>query len=155
MRSFILFALGLAFGVGLYLSGMTQPSKVQGFLDIFGRWDSSLAFVMAGAIAVGLVAFSFAARRSRTLLGDVLELPPIGKVDKSLVMGSFIFGVGWGLGGVCPGPAIFNVGFFDLHSAIFVISMATGMMLEKFIRLPTSSTLTANTTSRPSAIRDA
>ena len=143
MRSFILFAVGLVFGTGLYLSGMTQPSKVQGFLDISGRWDPSLAFVMAGAIAVGLVAFSVVKRRSRTFLGDELQLPPIGKVDKPLVVGSFIFGVGWGLSGVCPGPAIFNVGLFDLPTVIFVVSMAVGMALERVIKnLPASKPTT-------------
>jgi uncharacterized membrane protein YedE/YeeE len=122
MRSFILFAVGVVFGMGLYLSGMTQPSKVQGFLDIFGHWDPSRAFVMAGAIAVGLLAFSVVKRRSRTFLGDELRLPPMRKVDKPLVVGSFIFGVGWGLAGVCPGPAIFNVGLFDPTPVIFVVS---------------------------------
>jgi uncharacterized membrane protein YedE/YeeE len=134
MRSFIVFAVGLVFGMGLYLSGMTQPSKVQGFLDIFGRWDPSLAFVMAGAIIVGLLAFSVVKRRSKTFLGDEFQLPPIGKVDKPLIVGSFIFGIGWGLSGVCPGPAIFNVGLFDLPSVIFVVSMAVGMALEQRIR---------------------
>ncbi len=134
MRSFILFAVGLIFGMGLYLSGMTQPSKVQGFLDIFGHWDPSLAFVMAGAIAVGFLAFSVVKWRSRTFLGDELRLPPIGKVDKPLVVGSSIFGVGWGLSGVCPGPAIFNVGLFDLTAVIFVVSMAAGMAMDRLIR---------------------
>ena len=134
MRSFILFAVGLVFGMGLYLSGMTQPGKVQGFLDISGRWDPSLAFVMAGAIIVGLAAFSLVRRRSQTFLGEEFQLPPIGKVDRPLVVGSFIFGIGWGLSGVCPGPAIFNVGLFDLPSAIFVASMAVGMGLERLIK---------------------
>lgn len=134
MRSFILFAVGLVFGTGLYLSGMTQPSKVQGFLDVLGRWDPSLAFVMAGAIIVGLVAFSVVKRRSQTFLGDEFQLPPIGKIDKPLVVGSFIFGIGWGLSGVCPGPAIFNVGLFDLPSVTFVVSMAVGMALERLIK---------------------
>ena len=119
MRTFILFAVGLVFGMGLYRSGMTQPSKVQGFLDISGRWDPSLAFVMAGAIAFGLLAFSVVKRRSRTLLGDELQLPPIGKIDKPLIVGSFIFGVGWGLAGVCPGPAFFNVCLLDFTSIVF------------------------------------
>jgi uncharacterized membrane protein YedE/YeeE len=134
MRSLILFAVGLVFGMGLYLSGMTQPGKVQGFLDIFGHWDPSLAFVMSGAIIVGLMAFSLVKRRSRTFLGEEFQLPPVGKVDRPLVVGSFIFGIGWGLSGVCPGPAIFNVGLFDLPSMIFVVSMAAGMELERRIK---------------------
>jgi hypothetical protein len=85
MRPFILFLIGLVFGGGLYLSGMNQPSKVQGFLDVSGHWDPSLAFVMAGAVAVGLVAFSVAHRRSRTFLGDELRLPPISKIESPAV----------------------------------------------------------------------
>ena len=134
MRAFILFAVGLVFGMGLYLSGMTQPTKVQGFLDIAGRWDPSLAFVMGGALAIGFLAFSVVKRRSRTFLGDQLQLPPIGKIDKPLVVGSFIFGVGWGLAGVCPGPALFNVGLFDVASIVFIVSMAIGMALERAYR---------------------
>jgi len=155
MRSFILFAVGLVFGMGLYLSGMTQPSKVQGFLDISGRWDPSLAFVMAGAIAVGFLAFSVVKRRTRTFLGDELQLPPIGKVDKPLVVGSFIFGVGWGLLGVCPGPAIFNVGLFDLPTAIFVVSMAVGMALERVISNVPASKPTTEPAAMPPVAADA
>jgi uncharacterized membrane protein YedE/YeeE len=146
VQSFILFAIGLAFGSGLYLSGMTQPSKVQGFLDISGQWDPSLALVMFGAIAVGRLAFSICKRRNRTLFGDELQLPPIGSIDKPLVAGGFIFGVGWGLAGVCPGPAIFNLGFFDFPSAVFVLSMAAGMNLERFMRFPKSKPITATAT---------
>ena len=131
MRAFIRFAVGLVFGMGLYLSGMTQPSKVQGFLDIAGSWDPSLAFVMGGALTVGFLAFRVVKRRSRTFLGDELQLPPIGKIDKPLVAGSFIFGVGWGLAGVCPAPALFNVGLFDFASVAFVVAMAAGMALEQ------------------------
>ncbi len=138
MRAFILFAVGLVFGLGLYLSGMTQPSKVQGFLDIAGRWDPSLSFVMGGALAIGFLAFFVVKRRSRTFLGDELQLPPIGKIDKPLVVGSLIFGVGWGLAGVCPGPALFNVGLFDFASVVFIVSMTIGMALERACRnLPT------------------
>lgn len=133
MRPFILFVAGLVFGVGLYISGMNQPSKVQGFLDISGYWDPSLAFVMAGAVAVGLVAFSIVKRRSRTFLGDELRLPPIREIDAPLVVGSLVFGVGWGLSGICPGPGIFNVGFFDLPALVFVISMAAGMVIEQLV----------------------
>ncbi len=133
MRHFIIFVAGLAFGAGLYISGMNQPEKVQGFLDISGQWDPSLAFVMAGAIAVGIVAFSVARRRSRTFLGDELRLPPIGKIDARLVVGSLIFGVGWGLSGICPGPGIFNAGFFSLPALVFVVSMAAGMLIERLI----------------------
>ena len=155
MRSLILFAAGLIFGMGLYLSGMTQPSKVQGFLDIFGHWDPSLAFVMAGAIAVGFLAFSVVKRRSRTFLGDELRLPPIGKVDKPLVVGSFIFGVGWGLSGVCPGPAIFNVGLFDLTAVIFVVSMAAGMAMNRPIRNMLAANPATEPATTPPVVADA
>jgi hypothetical protein len=155
MRSFILFAVGLVFGMGLYLSGMTQPSKVQGFLDISGRWDPSLAFVMAGAIAVGFLAFSVVKRRSRTFLGDELRLPPIGNVDKPLVVGSFIFGVGWGLSGVCPGPAIFNVGLFDLTAVIFVVSMAAGMAMDRLIRGMLAANPATEPATTPPVVADA
>ena len=133
MRLFISFVVGLVFGTGLYVSGMTQPSKVQGFLDIFGHWDPSLAFVMAGAVAVGLVAFSIARRRSRTFLGDELRLPPLSNIDAPLVVGSLIFGVGWGPSGICPGPSIVDVGFFNLPALVFVVSMAAGMVIERLV----------------------
>ena len=156
MRAFILFAVGLVFGVGLYLSGMTQPSKVQGFLDIAGRWDPSLAFVMGGALAIGFLAFSVVKRRNRTLLGDELQLPPIGKIDKPLIVGSFIFGVGWGLAGVCPGPALFNVGLFDSASVVFVVSMAFGMALERAYRnLPAPKTARPTPAAPPPVVADA
>jgi uncharacterized membrane protein YedE/YeeE len=133
MRLLISFVLGLVFGIGLYVSGMTQPSKVLGFLDIFGDWDPSLAFVMTGAVAIGLVAFSFARRRSRTFLGDELRLPRITKIDTPLVVGSLIFGIGWGLSGICPGPGIVDVGFLDWRALVFVVSMAAGMVIERLI----------------------
>jgi hypothetical protein len=133
MRLFISFVIGLVFGIGLYVSGMTQPSKVLCFLDIFGDWDPSLAFVMTGAVAIGLVAFSFARRRSRTFLGDELRLPRITEIDAPLVVGSLIFGSGWGLSGICPGPGIVDVGFLDWRALVFVVSMAAGMMMERLI----------------------
>ena len=151
MRTFILFVAGLVFGVALYISGMNQPRKVQGFLDISGHWDPSLAFVMAGAVAVGLVAFSIARRRSRTFLGDELRLPPISEIDAPLVVGSFIFGVGWGLSGICPGPGLFNVGFFDLPALIFVVSMAAGMVIERLV----VTVRTAKPAAKPRVVRDA
>lgn len=151
MRQFTIFAAGLIFGIGLYISGMNQPSKVQGFLDISGLWDPSLAFVMAGAVAVGLAAFSIAKRRSQTFLGDELRLPPISKIDAPLVAGGFIFGVGWGLSGICPGPGIFNVGFFDLPALVFVVSMAAGMMIEHLVMTVPG----AKPAAKPQAVSDA
>ena len=106
---------------------------------------------MAGAVAVGLVAFSVVKRRSRTFLGDELRLPPLTKIDAPLVAGGFIFGVGWGLSGICPGPGIFNVGFFDLPALVFVVSMAAGMMMERLVM----TVLAAKPAAKPQVVPDA
>ncbi|WP_036291320.1 DUF6691 family protein [Methylosinus sp. PW1] len=128
------FAIGLLFGLGLCVSGMNLPSKVKGFLDIAGAWDPSLAFVMGGAIGVGLIAFRFARTRSRALLGEEMRLPTSKAIDAPLLLGSAVFGVGWGLGGVCPGPAIVDLAFLDPQIIVFVIAMLAGMALEKSAR---------------------
>ena len=120
-------AAGLIFGLGLILSGMTDPSKVIGFLDLAGRWDPSLAFVMGGAILVGVVAFQFAKRREKSLLGDVMRLPTARHVDRRLVLGSLAFGTGWGLAGYCPGPALVAVAQGGMQPLIFVAAMLGGM----------------------------
>jgi uncharacterized membrane protein YedE/YeeE len=104
------FLIGLLFGFGLILSGMTDPGKVIGFLDLFGQWDPSLAFVMGGAIAVGFFAFSMAKRRTQNFLGGAMRLPTSQDIDKRLVIGSLVFGAGWGLAGFCPGPALVSLG---------------------------------------------
>lgn len=130
-RLLLSFAIGLVFGAGLLVSGMTSPAKVQGFLDVFGLWDPSLAFVMGGAIAVGLVAFQIAGRRDRTLLGAPLRLPRAGEIDAPLVVGSLVFGAGWGLSGICPGPGLVDLGFLDPNALIFIIAMAAGILLRK------------------------
>ena len=123
------FAAGLVFGVGLLLSGMTDPGKVIGFLDIAGSWDPSLAFVMAGAILVGFFAFAFARRRAQTFLGAALELPQRRDVDRRLIGGSLVFGIGWGLAGYCPGPALVSFGSGQPKAAVFVAAMLTGMLI--------------------------
>ena len=105
MEIFVALVVGSLFGIGLLVSGMVDPSKVLGFLDLAGEWDPSLALVMAGAILVGAIAFGLAANRSRTLLGGVMRLPAATAIDRRLVLGSAVFGVGWGLAGYCPGPA--------------------------------------------------
>jgi hypothetical protein len=127
------FAIGLLFGAGLILSGMTSPAKVQGFLDLFGQWDPSLTFVMLGAIAVGLVAFRIAGGRDAPLLGGAMRLPRATAIDAPLVVGSLIFGMGWGLAGICPGPGIVDLGFLDPNAAVFVAAMAAGILLEPII----------------------
>ncbi|WP_196870772.1 YeeE/YedE family protein [Polaromonas sp. CG_9.11] len=122
-------ATGLIFGLGLILSGMTDPSKVIGFLDLAGRWDPSLAFVMGGAILVGVVAVRFARRREKSLLGDVMRLPTAGQVDRRLVLGSLTFGAGWALAGYCPGPALVSVAQGGTQPLIFVVAMLAGMAI--------------------------
>lgn len=123
------FVVGLVFGIGLIVSGMTDPGKVLGFLDLFGAWDPSLALVMGGAILVGVFAFALAARRSRTFLGSALYLPPPRGVDSRLLGGSLLFGAGWGLAGFCPGPAIVSAGSGQPKALVFVLAMLAGMWL--------------------------
>jgi uncharacterized protein len=123
------FLVGLLFGLGLCLSGMTYPTKVLGFLDLAGAWDPSLAFVMGGAVAVAFVAFRITAHRDKTLSGEPFQMPTAKAIDARLVGGSLLFGVGWGLVGLCPGPAIVNIGFLDARAALFVGCMAAGMAL--------------------------
>jgi uncharacterized membrane protein YedE/YeeE len=123
------FAVGLIFGIGLIVSGMTDPGKVLGFLDLFGAWDPSLALVMGGAILVGVFAFALAARRTRTFLGSALHLPPPRGVDRRLLGGSLLFGAGWGLAGFCPGPAIVSAGSGQPKAIVFLLAMLAGMWL--------------------------
>src|SRR5213078_445250 len=121
MYLFCAFLAGLVFGLGLIVSGMASPAKVLGFLDLAGRWDPSLAFVMAGAIAIGVIAFSWARRRNVTLLGTPMLLPEPGPIDRRLAGGSALFGVGWGLAGFCPGPALVALGAGQPKALAFVI----------------------------------
>ncbi|MDP2818690.1 MAG: hypothetical protein Q8O29_10540 [Polaromonas sp.] len=123
------FVVGLIFGIGLILSGMTDPGKVIGFLDLFGAWDPSLALVMGGAILVGVFAFALAKKRTTTFLGSALHLPNSGDIDKRLLLGSLIFGVGWGLAGFCPGPAIVSMGAGQPKAVVFVLAMLAGILL--------------------------
>ena len=118
---------GLMFGAGLILSGMSNPAKVLGFLDIGGAWDPSLALVMAGAIAVGLVAFAAAKRRAVSLLGAEMKLPTTTAIDRRLVLGSLLFGVGWGVAGFCPGPVLVAVGMGSGKAIVFAAAMLLGM----------------------------
>ena len=127
----LLFALlsGLVFGFGLIVSGMTNPEKVLDFLDLSGAWDPSLALVMGGAIAVGLAAFTLAKKRTQSLLGLPMQLPTAKQIDWRLVGGSLSFGLGWGLAGICPGPALVLVGAGVSKGLIFVAAMLAGMGL--------------------------
>lgn len=124
---------GLIFGIGLILSGMTNPAKVIAFLDLAGRWDPSLAMVMGGAILVGLVAFRFASKRTTSMLGEPMRLPTTRAIETRLVAGSLAFGVGWGLAGFCPGPALASLMFGRSESWIFAGAMLAGMAIFEWI----------------------
>lgn len=122
-------AVGLVFGIGLIVSGMTNPAKVQGFLDLAGNWDPSLAFVMGGAILVGLAAFRLAGKRERSLLGEAMRLPTATAIDRRLVLGSLAFGAGWGLAGFCPGPALASLTTGGTKPMLFTGAMLGGMLV--------------------------
>jgi uncharacterized membrane protein YedE/YeeE len=125
------FIAGLLFGIGLILAGMTDPGKVIGFLDLAGQWDPSLAFVMGGAIGVGFFAFRMARGRGTTLLGDPMKLPNTEVIDWRLLTGSAVFGVGWGLAGFCPGPAVVVAGAGYWQALLFTLAMLAGMALHE------------------------
>ena len=121
--------VGLIFGLGLLVSGMANPHKVLGFLDLAGPWDPSLALVMGGAVAVGLVGFAWARKRQRSLLGQPMQLPTRQDIDAPLVIGSALFGIGWGLAGYCPGPALVGITAGMTSAIIFSAAMLAGMVL--------------------------
>nr|WP_297350782.1 DUF6691 family protein [uncultured Caldimonas sp.] len=135
LRNFTSFLAGLVFGIGLLVAGMADPGKVLAFLDLAGTWDPSLAFVMGGGIAVGLVAFTVARRRTVSFIGETMHLPTARDIDRRLVGGSLVFGIGWGLAGICPGPALVLLGTGAPQGLVFVIAMLAGMWLfERFER---------------------
>jgi uncharacterized membrane protein YedE/YeeE len=129
MKTVMALMAGFVFGIGLIVSGMTDPSKVIGFLDLAGSWDPSLAFVMGGALMVGSLAFAIAGKRKRSLLGDAMQIPAATKIDRRLVLGSLTFGVGWGLAGYCPGPALVSLTQGGTKPWVFVAAMVAGMFL--------------------------
>ncbi|MES2912798.1 MAG: DUF6691 family protein [Pseudomonadota bacterium] len=120
---------GLVFGLGLIVSGMANPAKVLGFLDVAGAWDPSLALVMGGAIAVGFFAFLLARKRTRSFLGAEMKLPNARNIDRRLVLGSVLFGMGWGVAGFCPGPALVALGMGEAKALVFVAAMLAGMLV--------------------------
>lgn len=132
MPIFTSFLAGLVFGLGLVLSGMANPAKVLGFLDLAGSWDPSLALVMLGAITVGLVAFAIAKRRKMSFLGLPINLPTSRDIDRRLLGGGLLFGIGWGIAGFCPGPALANLGMGEVKAVVFVAAMLVGMTLFEF-----------------------
>jgi uncharacterized protein len=121
------FAAGLVFGVGLLVSGLTDPAKVLAFLDVAGAWDPALLLAMGAAAAVGLVAFEVARRRSSTLTGLPLRLPTATTIDRRLMLGGVLFGIGWGLAGICPGPSLVGIGTGSGDAALFAAAMVAGM----------------------------
>jgi uncharacterized protein len=121
------FGCGLVFGLGLLISGMNEPEKVLGFLDFFGAWDATLGFVMAGAVAVGCAGFALARRRAAPLLAPAFAWPSRSDIDAPLLTGSVLFGIGWGLVGICPGPALLNLAGLTAPILVFVAAMVVGM----------------------------
>ena len=129
MKGLAALLCGTLFGIGLAVSGMTDTAKVLGFLDLFGDWVPDLMFVMGGAVCVTLVAFRFIVKRDRSLLGEIMSLPKTTAIDARLLSGAAIFGIGWGVYGYCPGPAISALGYLQSNTVIFVVAMLVGMGL--------------------------
>ncbi|MET3440337.1 putative membrane protein YedE/YeeE [Variovorax paradoxus] len=133
MAAFTSLLAGLVFGLGLLVSGMANPAKVLGFLDVGGAWDPSLAFVMGGAIGVGAVAFAVARKRTHSLLGAAMKLPASREIDRRLLAGSALFGIGWGVAGFCPGPGLVALGMGEAKALVFVLAMVAGMGIFEWI----------------------
>lgn len=133
MRAFVSFAVGSLFGLGLLISGMTDTTKVQGWLDVFGDWDPTLAFVMGGAIIPMAIAWRYTIGR-KPVLAASFPKPPEPKLGRNLVMGSTFFGMGWGLSGLCPGPAIASLSFGGWGGMVFVAAMLAGMAIAPNLR---------------------
>lgn len=127
------FVVGFIFAIGLGISGMTQPQKVVGFLNLFGGWDPSLIFVMGGAVAVHFITYKLIRKRSSPLLATNWQVPTKAEITPTLILGAVLFGVGWGLGGFCPGPAMTSLMSFESRPVIFVVSMLVGMLLFKAV----------------------
>jgi uncharacterized membrane protein YedE/YeeE len=137
MQVVMALVVGLLFGIGLIVAGMTAPSKVIGFLDLAGKWNPSLAFVMGGAILVGFVAFRFAGGRTTSLLGGPMRLPTARHIDRRLLLGGLAFGIGWGLAGYCPGPALASLASGGAKPLIFGAALLAGMTIFELLeRLP-------------------
>ena len=126
---------GLVFGFGLSLSGMLDPARIQGFLDIFGHWDPTLAFVLAGAVAIAFIGVRLARRLTRPAFEGAFHLPTETKIDRPLILGSVLFGIGWGLGGFCPGPGVASLALGLWQTWLFVAAMVAGMIVhDRFVR---------------------
>lgn len=133
MKNFLAFIFGGIFSVGLILSGMSNPEKVLNFLDLFGTWDASLAFVMMGAIAVAFIPFQRAMRQAepKTILNEPIDLPKQTQIDSKLIIGSFIFGIGWGIAGICPAPSITLIGLGYYQAIYFIVAMLVGILFHR------------------------
>jgi uncharacterized membrane protein YedE/YeeE len=134
MRNIFAFLAGGLFGAGLLISGMTDTTKVQGWLDVFGDWDPTLAFVLGGAILPMAVAWQFTTRRARSVLGTDFPAKPDPRLGHNLVIGSVLFGAGWGLAGLCPGPAIASLGWGGVGGLVFLLAMGVGMLVAPAVR---------------------
>ena len=139
MRNILTLISGLLFGTGLILSGMANPAKVQNFLDLFGTWDPSLAFVMGGAIMVTMPGFWLAQKRATPFFSDMFHMPTRTDFDARLIAGAATFGVGWGLGGFCPGPAITSLPLGSTGTLIFIATMLLGMIAAKYVASPSTA----------------
>ena len=135
MKNILAFISGSIFGLGLTISSMTNPDKVLGFLDLFNNWDPSLAFVMGGAIIITAPMLFVLTKNKNLILSKEIHLPTNKEIDKKLIIGSLIFGAGWGLVGLCPGPAISSLALIEVPSIIFVIFMFIGFYCSKFIKI--------------------
>ncbi|OUR95632.1 YeeE/YedE family protein [Halobacteriovorax marinus] len=133
MSNIISLLSGIIFAIGLGISGMVNPQKVIGFLDLFGNWDYALAFVMGGAVVFNLITFKFIIKKNKPVFASELKLPTSNLIDKKLILGSIMFGAGWGIIGMCPGPAIVNLVLLDSVVITFVLSMTGGMLVHKLI----------------------
>ena len=134
MNKLVSLMAGIIFGVGLVISEMINPEKVLGFLDLFGNWDPSLAFVMIGALVVSSPLFHIIKKKEKPIFAENFNYSNNKNINNRLILGSALFGAGWGLGGLCPGPAISSIALLNIHSAIFVVTMYMGFYLVKFIK---------------------
>lgn len=142
---------GLLFGLGLIVSGMANPEKVLGFLDIAGLWDPSLGFVMGGAVLVGVFAFAIARNRTLSFLGLNMKVPGKSHIDKRLIIGGLLFGMGWGIAGICPGPGLVGLGAGEIKSVVFVVSMVAGMGIFELVERKRLSARVGNLSANLSA----
>ncbi|CAI3112791.1 hypothetical protein MWMV7_MWMV7_00754 [Acinetobacter calcoaceticus] len=129
MKNIFAFIFGSLFSLGLMISGMSNPEKVLGFLDIFGQWDISLMFVMLGAIAVAFIPFQKAIKNPKTFFNEQIQLPTNTQIDQRLIAGAFIFGIGWGIAGICPAPALTLIGLGHFEALYFIVAMLFGMLI--------------------------